>query len=232
MNIGLEAALGEDGGAASSPFKIADKTQIGSETAKRLGDALAGMGVLEDLLVSDWRKLSTTAANEAKIWSIDAIAGSEQSEAIKHGTEAWLYEAMFPAAFPMTQVYPEHGPSFDHLKDMMCVRGYGSGEDRTEENMWPFTDIDEGATYIPAVGVGSDNAPQGEYIWLIADTGGKHAEAPDQDLMEHVFTTTDKGGAGLYPAPFFTWNWWEKQQSLRTAIEGGLGHPESCFGAH
>jgi hypothetical protein len=234
INLGLELAASEGGAAASSPFRVTNKAHIGAEAAKRLDDAIAGIGALEDLLVSDWHKLSTTAANEATIWSIDSTLTSEESAAIQNGEEAWIYEAMLPAAFPQTQVYPEHGPSFDRLKDMMCERSYGSGETRTEEKMWPFKDIDEGATYIPAVGITSGNTPQSEYIWLIADTGGKYAEAPSSSVMKHLFTpvTGKEAGAGLYPAPFFTWNWWGRQQSLKTAIENGLGHPESCFLNH
>lgn len=136
---------------------------------------------------------------------------------------------MLPAAYGQIQVTPEVplNPQnrMEDLHELQCVfenPGFNEGQ------AWqPFKDVPENDVFTPP---GFD----GHTVWMIGNFGSREGEFPSQSLLTHIFEPSNSTaeGVGLYPAPFFTWNFAESRKSLSTVLkEGGLGKPTKCFGS-
>jgi hypothetical protein len=240
LNLALEYAESKEGKPAASPLNAETSEAVVTEAEDRIKDAVRGLGTLEEIIMTDWTKLSVAHARAKRAaWSIKpkTIEGIEES--LEAGSKAWFYETIMSASYGQLQATPENGVSVGELKGTMCKKLAGLAKSAVgipppEETWFPFEGATESNTFRPVVGVSSSGAPvPANYIWLIANLQKQYAEVPTEALTKSLFEASDKGGIGLYPAPFFTWDFTDARHNLTEFTEhkvAGLGGPDSCVG--
>jgi hypothetical protein len=248
LNLGLELAEAEEGkAAASTPLNTETVKTTLTEAAERIRDAITGIGTLEELVMTDWHKLSVTHARASKAaWSSSAssVAGIERK--LEIGAQLWFYETLMSAVYGSIQVTPEGGVSLARLKEMNCWKledvvgkpaaGQPSrvGQEVPKSQWEPFAGVSNKGAFQPAAGTtGSGALEPANYLWVIANGQGELAEVPKEGLTNALFEpVTEKGdGIGLYPAPFFTWNFRGPRTTLTEYLKKevhGLGEPDAC----
>jgi hypothetical protein len=194
---------------------IADKQQIGVEAAKRLEAAESGIGQLNRLLVTDWSKLRTTAADANSIWGSSEQAIENTEKKGEAGAIAWYYEKVMPAAYSQFRISPEEGPTLQGVRAFNCEyeREYIS-----PKSWQPLKAAAQGGIF---------PVPAENYVWVLGTTNSENAAVPSEALMSHIFAPVASGGIGIYRGPFFNWAW-ESRQNLSAEIayaseEGEVG---------
>jgi hypothetical protein len=229
LNLGLDYAESKDGMPAAGPLGAETGEGVTAEAEARIKDAVAAISTLEEIVLTDWGKLSATHARASRAaWSTKprAVEGIEAD--LETGAQAWFYETLMSASYGQIQVAPET-PDFEGVKWMEC--GWYIGRGITSH---PFEEAAESDVFHPLVGVSATGEPvPAPYLWLIADTpsNSKDAEMPSGSLTESLFKPVGNGGIGLYQAPFFTWSFIGSRHALPEYVSGkvdGLGHPDFC----
>ncbi|MBN9623844.1 MAG: hypothetical protein J0H06_12975 [Actinobacteria bacterium] len=59
------------------------------------------MGTIEEILVSDWGKLSTAAADARTRWGINSQLAQQQTSAMELGINQWMWKAILPGAYEL-----------------------------------------------------------------------------------------------------------------------------------
>ena len=100
--LGLAGELAQENGEYSPDWRIqASADEIGGKVKNRLAAMSAGLGTIEEILVTDWGKLSTAAAAAAGTWGITARGIQRQTSTIELGINQWMWRAILPAAFEL-----------------------------------------------------------------------------------------------------------------------------------
>ncbi len=150
----LGSVTDDDGNPALDNFE-SNKTAIGNDAVARLTEASSQMGLLEQMLLTDWTKLSSTARYAKNIWSLNDWSGSEQTTAVESGTRAWLYKTMVPLAYSQIAATPKAGNTVDGLTSVGCIYNGGNGIDYSRWPWIPGATVDfhgyqSGGTKLPA----------------------------------------------------------------------------------
>ena len=78
------------------------------------------MGLLEQMILTDWTKLSTTAPYAKTSGASNDWTGQRADQVVESGTRAWLYKTMVPIAYSQIAATPtkrqhRRWPDVDHL---------------------------------------------------------------------------------------------------------------------
>jgi hypothetical protein len=222
LNLGYAIAEAEDGGPAASPFNAANREAVVLEAKERLGAGIHSLNAMEDEILTDWTKLTTTGEKAQNIWGLNAKTIAKLEENVTKGAEAWFYEAMIPGSYGQMQVVPREGVSFGNLKSLECSLTIGS--EPIFEEWEPFKGVSESGVY-----------STGSSYWVIGNPQSKYLQVPSGGLTEDLFKRTgEEGGIGIAKSPFFTWAWYGRRTDLSEYFQGrrkGLGRPQACKGS-
>lgn len=219
VDAGLNGVTMDNGNPARAAFDDS-KDSIGADAALRLTQASTQMGLLYDVLVSDYTKLMTTGARAATVWSIDGLTSASATSVISSAAKQWLYRSMLPVAYTQIQVMPKAGATIDDINGISCL--YGSYP--AEYTRWPFvpgatpnlsgkrsggTPLPPSAAYTPPFGTNDDGSYQwASNNWTMGNAiGAESFQQPAQSLTDSVFSPVSSGGIGLNQDEFFTWAW-------------------------
>jgi hypothetical protein len=241
MNLALDYAESKEGAPAAGPLNAETSEHVVTEAEDRIKDAMRGIGTLEEIVLTDWGKLSAVHARAKKAaWSTKAKTIDGIEESLETGAKAWFYETIMSASYGQIQVAPEGSVDLGSLQSIICNRleagvtrhAAGVGETPPEATWFPFENATEGDIFRPAVGVSAAGEPvRANYLWLVANLQSKEAEVPTPAITGPLFQSVRKGGIGLYRAPFFTWDFVGSRHTLPEYTERkikGLGEPEAC----
>ena len=249
LDMALSSVTDDDGNPALDNFE-SNKTSIANDAVSRLTDASGQMALLEQMLLTDWTKLSTTAYYAKNVWSLSDWSAAGQTTAVESGTRAWLYKTMVPIAYSQIAVAPKGGNTIDGLHEVSCLYSGGNGIDYSR---WPFipgatpnfhgnpsggTALPASAAFAPITGTTATGAPMTPFVWGLGNTTGKDSglQTPSADLTDWLFKplgandgTGGRVGIGLYPEQFYSWGWVSANRYVFTDIEKQLGYPLSCY---
>jgi hypothetical protein len=103
--LGLAGELAQENGEFAPDWKIqTDADEIGAKVKTRLAEMSAGMGTIEEILVTDWGKLSTAAADARTRWGITNRLAQLQTSTMELGINQWMWKAILPGAFELVSL--------------------------------------------------------------------------------------------------------------------------------
>jgi hypothetical protein len=97
---------------------------IGSVVEERLRKMTGDLGETEEIIDSDWGKLSATAEDAGSRWGVDQRELAAATSTVELGISQWMWAAIAPAAFQMVGVRrmaENSGPQ------IFCSSFYGPG---------------------------------------------------------------------------------------------------------
>ncbi len=98
--IAAQMIYGPQGAPAAETFKL-ETTDFASELAETYLDASKGLGLIGEILVSDYGKL--TAVKEGGLLGINEKTLAKLEEALGPGSQSWSYEKLLPTSYePVT----------------------------------------------------------------------------------------------------------------------------------
>jgi hypothetical protein len=221
IDMALGAVTDDDGNPALDQFD-STKAAIGTEALDRLETASDQLALVEEMILTDWTKLSTTAYYATNIWGTNATLTNEQASIVADDANAWLYKTMLPVAYSQIALNPaagEGGLTINGVNNYSCE--YGGYP--YEYFRWPFqpgatpsfhggpsggTPLPADAAFAPLTATASDGTPSSPFIWALGDaTGQDWFQTPSSQLMNDVFNSVRDGGAGLTKEQFYSWGW-------------------------
>ncbi len=199
--LGLAGELAQENGEYSPDWRIqASADEIGGKVKNRLAAMSAGLGTVEEILVSDWGKLSTAAADSAGAWGITARGIQRQTSTIELGINQWMWRAILPAAFDLVS-FP--GAPQGSQNQLYCITSIAPTE-------WePWRHAPSSSVFYPLDGFeGGHPTTIGAFGMLDGSYSKKSATRVSPSLAEKIFGSPEQGGAGLTaPALFEDAHW-------------------------
>jgi len=247
LDMALSSVTNDDGNPALDNFE-SNKTAIANDAMNRLTDASGQLALVEQMFLTDWTKLSTTASYARNIWSQNDWVANGQTDVVQSGTRAWLYKTMMPIAYSQIAATPKAGNTVDGLTSVFCNYNGGTGIDY---DRWPWipgatpdfhgnpsggTKLPASAAFAPLTATNADGSATSPFVWGLGNTTGKDTglQTPSSDLTDWLFEplgAQDKAGhvgIGLYPEQFYSWGWVSANRYQFSQIQTQLGYPLSC----
>jgi hypothetical protein len=244
----LEYALGgvtdQNGNPALDSF-TASKDQIGEEAQSRLQQGGQQFALLEQVILTDWNKLSTTAYNAKNVWSTNDWDAGSYTDVVQAATKQWLYKTMVPLAYSQMWATPAAsigGNTTEGLNNYACsYQNYPTSYSR-----WPFQpgskpdlhgnpsggrQLPDSAAFAPLTATTADGTATSPFIWGLGNTNNSDwLHTPTSALTDPLFQTVDQGGVGLYKEQFYSWGWvsGNRYQLNSPAILKQLGNAQAC----
>lgn len=241
MNLAMEYAESKEGRPAAGPLNAETSEAVVTEAEDRIKDAMRGLGTLEEIILTDWGKLSTAHSRAKKAaWSTRPRAIDGIEEDLESGAKGWFYETIMSSSYGQVQVTPENSADLRWLRVTACEKQLDGairtatevGQGPPTMSWFPFENATEGAIFRPAVGVSGTGEPDlANYLWVVANLQSKYAEVPTAAITGPLFEPVAKGGIGLYRAPFFTWDFAGSRRTLQEYVQKkvkGLDEPTGC----
>jgi hypothetical protein len=188
--LGLAGELAQENGEYSPDWRIqASADEIGGKVKNRLAAMSAGLGTIEEILVTDWGKLSTTAAAAAGAWGITARGIQRQTSTIELGINQWMWRAILPAAFDLVS-FP--GAPEGSQSQLHCVTSIAPTE-------WsPWRSAPSESVFFPLVGFeGGRRVTSGAFGMLDGSYSKSSATRVSSALAGKIFGSPEQGGAAL-----------------------------------
>jgi hypothetical protein len=233
INYGLTGVTDNSGNPALDTFD-SKKGQIGDDAVTRLQKAAGQISLMEQLVLTDWTKLSTAAHNATTIWSLNDWTTAQQTAMVTASTKQWLYTTMVPQAYTQMQVTPsaaDGGLTIDGINTFSCTYSLAGFEQWAN----PFvssggTKLPASAAFTPIVGTNADGTPVSSYMYGLGNaTGHQNLQTPSASLTDPLFQSVDNGGVGLNQEQFYTWSWDSSNRKDILKLEGKpLGYPDKC----
>ena len=198
--IAAQMIYGPQGAPAAETFKL-ETADFASELAETYLDASKGLGLIGEILVSDYGKL--TAVKEDGLLGINEKTLAKLEEALGPGSQSWSYEKLLPTSYePVTlktglnldKVLPENATEY------LCTwsERYGLyGEYKPFEKASNYAQL---RTKSPSsyLGVMVQNGST-----LPGNTSSpENPRTPGSKLLEKIFKPESESGLGQY-APWF-----------------------------
>jgi hypothetical protein len=198
--LGLAGELAQENEEYSPDWRIqAAADEIGGKVKERMAAMSAGLGTVEEILVSDWGKLSTVAAKSGNVWGISSRGIQRQTSTIELGIDQWMWRAILPAAFELVS-FP--GAPLGSQSQLYCVTSIAPTE-------WsPWRKAPSESVFYPLVGFeGSQPVTSGAYGMLDGSYSKKSATRVSPALAEEIFGAPGKGAALTQPELFEDSSW-------------------------
>jgi hypothetical protein len=187
--LDLAAELTADDGEPSPDWDIQTAAdQIGGQVNNRLQQITGRIGTFEDILLSDYGKLSTTSARARGDWGVNAAGIQQQASTLQLGIEQWMWTAILPSAYELVEVdnIPPGQPG-----KAECVYS------RAPAMWWPWSKADTRTTFFPLRMWDNGPTSTGMYGMLHDSSGKKGSPAVPGGLADAMFDSPQQGGAGL-----------------------------------
>lgn len=194
--LGLAGELAQENGEYSPDWHIqAAADEIGGKVKSRLAAMSAGLGTIEEILVTDWGKLSTSAANAAGTWGITARGIQSQTSTIELGINQWMWRTILPAAFELV-FFP--GAPAGSQNQLYCITSIAPTE-------WqPWKNVPSESVFFPLVGfAGGQPVTGGAFGMLDGSFSNKSSTRVSPGLAEKIFGSPNRGGAALTQPELF-----------------------------
>lgn len=248
---GLDMALAQTSDSSGNPALDefdSTKAGIGADATNRLIEASTQLDYVENMILTDWTKLSTAAYNATTVWGSDGLTAAQQTTAVTASTKAWLYETMMPLAYAQIAVVPKvGGNTAAGLNSVICIYGNYPGE----YDRWPFRPgavpdlrgnpsggqaLPDSAAFAPLTTTAADGTPSSPFVWGLGDPVGKESfQVPSASLTDLLFlpvtqTLNGSSGVGLTKEQFYSWGWVSGNRfSMADYIQkAALDYPTIC----
>jgi hypothetical protein len=199
--LGLAGELEQENGEYSPDWQIqASADEIGGKVKGRLAAMSAGLGTIEEILVTDWGKLSTAAADAAGPWGITARGIQQQTSAIELGINQWMWKAILPAAFELV-AFPGAQPGTQ--EGLYCMTN------KVYPTEWrPWKGAAPSSIFFPLADFeGGKLMASGAYAMLDGSFTKKSAKQVSSSLAEKIFGAPGQGAALTAPELFEDSHW-------------------------
>jgi hypothetical protein len=194
--LDMASQLTQEEGLASPDWKVQTSADaIGGVVEERLRKMTGELGETEEIIDSDWGKLSATAADAGSRWGVDQRELAAANSTVELGISQWMWAAIAPAAFQLVgvrRVAENSGPQ------IFCSASYGRGwwypwrDAASESVFYPLSSFEGGrATSTTAFGMIDGSYEDIQSIRV------------DEALGQAMFASPSQGGAGLGTPWFF-----------------------------
>lgn len=137
--LDIASQLTQENGQPSPDWAVqAAAGQIGEKVQERLTLMSGGLGAVEEIVVSDWGKLSTVAADADSAWGISSNGIEEERATIELGISQWMWTAIAPAAYDLVSFRLEDFPGIaeNAAREFFCVYSRAPEEWYPWRNAW------------------------------------------------------------------------------------------------
>jgi hypothetical protein len=199
--LGLAGELEQENGEYSPDWQIqAGADEIGGKVKSRLTAMSAGLGTIEEILVTDWGKLSAAAAAAAGPWGITARGIQQQTSAIELGINQWMWKAILPAAFELV-AFPGAQPGLQDGLYCMTNKVYPT-------EWFPWKGAPSSSVFFPLASLeGGKLTASGAYGMLDGSFTKKSSKQVSSGLAEQIFGPPGQGAALTAPELFEDSHW-------------------------
>ncbi len=199
--LGLASEIAQENSEFAPNWHIqTDADKIGKTVKERLGEMSKGMRTVEDLLVSDWGKLSTAAADASSRWGINGQLTNIQISTMELGIKQWMWKAILPGAFELV-TFPE--------TELGSQEGYWCMYDKHYPKHWyPWKGAPANSVFYPLSGhQGSNFITPGGYAMLAGSYTDPASMHVGPKLDEEIFGPAEHGAALTQPELFEEADW-------------------------
>lgn len=220
-SLDIASELTEEGGQPASEWQIqAAADRIGGLVRERLQKMTGELGVTEEIIDSDWGKLSTTATEAGSKWGVNQRELTAATSTIELGISQWMWTAIAPAAYNLVEVrnVPEGSG-----RQIYCFNGAG-------ENPWE--DASPESIFYPLAGFEAGRARSTEAFGILSGGFESIQSSPtpvSEALGEKMFGTPSEGGAALLAPTLLERAHWSIEEAKSEKISGRFG-PELPVG--
>lgn len=199
--LGIAGEIAQENGAFAPDWRIqTEADKIGATVKSRLSLMSAGLGTVEDILVSDWGKLSTAAADARERWGATPVELARQASALRLGINQWMWKAILPGAYELV-AFPE--------TERGSQEGYWCMYDKHYPKHWyPWKGAPASSVFYPLSGHQGDNfITPGGYAMLAGSYTDPSSLHVGQELDEKIFDRPGTGAGLTQPELFEEADW-------------------------
>jgi hypothetical protein len=190
------ASLATNGDGAAVTAVNAKGAELGAEFAEAVATQLEGLGVLSDVIVSDFGKLQAvgTKVTSDPAWAWDATTTPIAAQRLTDGATQGFYGSLMSVYWAAWRI---SGP-WTNARSVSCVAGFRDTIAAWEE------EPDSGQAYL-AEGVRADGSVTGRiWAWGHGTPRTVFFDVPPSSFTDPLFESIDSGGVGLVKSWFFT----------------------------
>lgn len=189
--LDLASELTQDDGQPSPDWDVQTAAdQIGATVRDRLQAMSGSLGRYEDVVVSDWGKLSTAAADALGAWGVSSTGIANEESTLQLGIEQWMWTAIAPAAFDLVAI--PGAAQQDTGGNVWCVTS------SAPEAWYPWRHADQRSLLFPLGGFSGGAATSGALFGLLSGSFSNGGSTPvSSTLATAMFAPPGQGGAGL-----------------------------------
>lgn len=199
--LGVAGEIAQENGEFAPDWQIqTDADEVGEKVKKRLAEMSAGMGTIEEVLVSDWGKLSTAAADARTSWGINSQLAQLQTSTMELGINQWMWKAILPGAFELVAL-PGEPP--EGTEGVYCMY-----DPHYLKRWYPWRGAPASSVFFPLDGhePGSFNTP-GAFAMLAGRYTNPASEHVSPGLAEKIYGPAGKGAALTQPELYEEAHW-------------------------
>jgi hypothetical protein len=216
--LDLASALTQEEGQPSPEWQIQTAADaIGGQVKERLRKMTGELGATEEIIDSDWGKLSTTAEDAGSKWGVNQRELSAASSIVELGISQWMWTAIAPAAFNLLAVRNVPAGSAPEIN---CVAG---------SFYEPWKHASPESIFYPPVSSEGGRPTSDEAFGMLSGSYTNILSTPtavSEALGEKMFGSTSQGGAALVAPWLFERAHWEIVESKYEKVQGRVG-PET-----
>jgi hypothetical protein len=168
--------------------------EVGERVEQNLQMTVGHLGALEDILVSDWGKLSKSATEAGGGWAVSNEGLLRQRETIELGLKRYMWESILPAGF---ELFYFNGVAPGEQKNIYCLTKRNS--------VWaPFEKAAPASVLFPTDRFENGYvSSQGAYGMLAGPVSAASSVPVSTGLAEKIFGPPSAKGAGFSEAELF-----------------------------
>jgi hypothetical protein len=193
--LDIASQLTQENGQPSPDWAIqTGADEIGGKVQQRLRLMTGSLDATEDILVSDWGKLSATATNAKNKWGISSSGVAEEASTIELGISQWMWTALAPSAFELVLFnLSDFGRvGQEPTSELYCVYS------RAPEEWYPWRNASPQSVFYPLAGwEGGRPVDFVGFGMLSGSYSNKHSTVVSKELGAKVFGPPNEGGAAL-----------------------------------
>jgi hypothetical protein len=193
--LDIASQLTQENGQPSPDWTVETSAgEIGGKVQQRLRLMTGSLEATEDILVSDWGKLSTAATAAKSKWGISSAGIAEEASTIELGISQWMWTALAPAAFELVRFDLE---DFERVgqeptSELYCVYS------RAPEEWYPWRNAAPQSVFYPLAGWGGGRPVDFVGFGMLSGSySNKHSTVVSNGLGTKIFGRPSEGGAAL-----------------------------------
>jgi Ricin-type beta-trefoil lectin domain-like len=208
--IGLAGANDDDSNGAALGALSAKATDYARQLQNRFEAVVKNLDSIEDVIATDYGKLSMMAANAGEDWAMDTPMAGRMNGQLKAGATQSLWTKLLPTAYKLYQFSPwtplpgsmPPPPGGYKPQQLWC------GADPDSQGHWVYEGQPDAALFYPIAGVDGNGSPQKPYVQVMTPINDDNlvnnvdrvVRQPLLDLLYRPPTfTDDTPNAGFAP---------------------------------